>query len=90
MLYDGSDALLLMKHGRRHSSLKEKIYRERHGQGAEGYARPYEAMPMGPKSLLPPPVAPVEDLGTSLAERVSRKTKHALRHAGVDVTDTDA
>lgn len=69
-----------MKHGRRHDSLKEGVYKQRFRQGAQGYARPYEpidvAEPTGPVAAPPPEKAPLADV-------LGRKSKHALRRAGV-------
>ena len=69
-----------MKHGRRHDSLKEGVYKQRFRQGAQGYARPYEAIdvaePTGPVAPPPPEEVPLADV-------LGRKSKHALRRAGV-------
>ena len=71
----------VVKHGRRHDSLKEGVYKQRFRQGAAGYARPYEAIdvaePTGPVAPPPPVEAP-------LAEVLSPKAKRALRRAGVE------
>jgi len=69
-----------MKHGRRHDSLKEGVYKQRFRQGAQGYARPYEPIPVAePEAPVPPPPAEVP-----LADVLGRKSRHALRRAGVE------
>lgn len=70
-----------MKHGRRHDSLKEGVYKRRFDQDAPGYRRPYEAIdvaePTGPVAPPPPPEVP---LGLAL----DRKAKRQLKRAGID------
>ena len=52
-----------MKHGRRHTKLKEGVYVDRFRQGAEGYASEYRSIdvaePTDPKPL-PEPASEVE------------------------------
>lgn len=76
----------VVKHGRRHTSLKEKTYRERAAQDAPGYKRAYApidvAEPTDPTPA-PPSTAP-------LASRLGRKAKRQLKHhAGVDADEPD-
>lgn len=70
-----------MKHGRRHDSLKERVYRERAAQDAPGYRRAYEPIdvrpPSGEHEALPAePVA--------LGDLLPRKARKALARVGVD------
>jgi len=75
-----------MKHGRRHDSLKEKVYRERAAQGAEGYKRPYRPIDVaeGAKGA-PPPPEPATPLGVALP----KKAKRTLRRLGIDPEKDD-
>lgn len=69
-----------VKHGRRHDSLKEGVYKQRFRQGAPGYARPYEPIPVAEPTG---PVAPPPPEEVPLAEVLSPKAKRALRRAGI-------
>lgn len=71
-----------MKHGRRHSSLKEKTYRDRFQQGAAGYAKPYEPLDVAEGSGRPPP-EPLTPLGVALP----KKAKRQLKRLGLDPDD---
>lgn len=64
-----------MKHGRRHSTLKEKTYRDRFAQGAEGYARPYAPMDVREGTGAPEPAAPKTPLGIALPKKAQRQLK---------------
>ena len=70
-----------MKHGRRHDSLKEKVYRERAAGGAEGYKRPYRPIDVAKGDPnAPPPPDPVVPLGVALP----KKAKRQLKRMGID------
>lgn len=56
-------------------SLKEKTYRDRFAQGAEGYARPYDAMDVREGSGAPEPEAPGTPLGVALPKKAQRQLK---------------
>lgn len=68
-----------VKHGRRHDSLKEGVYKQRFKQGAQGYARDYEPIPVAEPAG---PVAPPPPAEAPLADVLGRKSRHALRRAG--------
>ncbi|HVL49071.1 MAG TPA: hypothetical protein VM889_10980 [Candidatus Thermoplasmatota archaeon] len=66
-----------MKRGRPHAKLKEQAYLAR--KDAEGYGRPYEAMPLEPAE---PRVAAAKDAEPlPLLDAVDRRSRHALRKA---------
>lgn len=70
-----------MKHGRRHKTLKEQTYAARFKQGAQGYARDYEPIPVAE------PTAPVElpeETAEPLAAKLTTKEKKRLKHLGID------
>jgi hypothetical protein len=70
-----------MKHGRRHTSLKEKTYRDRAAQGAPGYKRPYDPIDVAEPTA---PIKPAPAPETPLVERLGRKEKKRLQHLGID------
>jgi len=73
-----------MKHGRRHSSLKEKTYRDRFHQGAEGYARPYDALDVREGTGTP---EPREEPTTPLAQALPKKARRQLKRLGLDAEE---
>lgn len=74
-----------MKHGRRHNKLKEQAYLAR--KDADGYARPHRpidvAEPTGEFEATPPPSLELHNV-------LGRKSRHAVRHVGVDADRIDS
>lgn len=70
-----------MKHGRRHSSLKEKTYRDRYQQGAEGYARPYDALDVREGTGEP---QAREEPTTPLAKALPKKAQRQIKRLGLE------
>lgn len=70
-----------MKHGRRHDSLKEKVYRERAASGAEGYTRPYRPIDVAEGN---PDAPPLPEPETPLGVALPKKAKRHLKRMGID------
>lgn len=70
-----------MKHGRRHKTLKEQTYAARFRQGAQGYGRDYEPIPVAEPTTPPPPPPPAE---APLAAKLTTKERKRLQHLGID------
>lgn len=76
-----------MKHGRRHDVLKEQEYKKR--KDAEGYGRPYRAMPMADPSAphrRPAPAPEVE--GVALGSLLGGRARRDLKRLGIDPSRT--